>query len=166
AIVDSARQWLLDNFPTDHLLGLSWGDARVGNMIFHQGLVAAVLDWDMVALAGAETDLAWWCMFDQTNTTSIGVERLSGFGTPRDMLNLWAECVGRKVRNFDWHLVFACYQSAVIVRRLAKMLKKSGMLPPVSAFMEHNNVGMQYLTTMLKLTPIAPVDTPWPGLDI
>jgi len=166
AIIDYARAWLLKNYPGNYGLALAWGDARVGNMIFRDGRCQAVLDWDMVSLAGAETDLAWWSMFEQSNTTSMGIQRLPGFGTPRAMLNLWEQHAGRNVRDFDWHLVHACYQVAVIVRRLAKMLKKAGLLPPASAFMEHNNTGVQYLTTLLRRDPIAELTTPWPGLDV
>jgi aminoglycoside phosphotransferase (APT) family kinase protein len=166
AIIDAAREWLIANYPGGYDLQLAWGDARVGNMIFEGGKCRAVLDWDMVSLAGAEADLAWWSMFDLSNTHSIGVPRLPGFGTPRDMLNLWQQHAGRPVRDFDWHLVHACYQAGTIVRRLAKMLKKNNLLPPGSEFMENNNTGIQYLTSLLNLTPIAPLDCPWPGLDV
>jgi hypothetical protein len=46
------------------------------------------------------------------------------------------------------------------------MLKKNNLLPPGSEFMENNNTGIQYLTSLLNLTPIAPLDCPWPGLDV
>jgi aminoglycoside phosphotransferase (APT) family kinase protein len=164
-IIDAARLWLLANYPGARSRGLSWGDARVGNMIFREGLCVAVLDWDMVSLAGAEADLAWWAMFDQSNTTSVGISRLPGFGTPREMIALWEEYSGRRVRDFDWHLVFACYRVAVIVRRLARMLKQAQLLPAASEYLEHDNAGVQYLTTLLRLKPAAAITMPWPGLN-
>ncbi|MDB5447849.1 MAG: hypothetical protein JWQ97_3166, partial [Phenylobacterium sp.] len=36
---------------------------------------AAVLDWDMVSLAGAECDLAWWTLMDQNYTAGRGIPR-------------------------------------------------------------------------------------------
>ncbi len=42
--------WLEDHFPTDTLPdALSWGDGRIGNMIFRDYQVVAVLDWEMAA---------------------------------------------------------------------------------------------------------------------
>ena len=51
--VEAGFAWLEENLPAD--LGptvLTWGDARIGNMLFADDLsVAAVLDWEMVAVA-------------------------------------------------------------------------------------------------------------------
>jgi aminoglycoside phosphotransferase (APT) family kinase protein len=163
-VIDAGRQWLLDHYPGNPGLALAWGDARVGNMIFAEGKCRAVLDWDMVCLAGPETDLAWWACFDQTYTVCYGIPRLSGMGTPQQMIELWEQHAGRRVRDFDWHLVFAFYKSAVIVRRLARMLKKSGLLPAGSEHLEFNNPGMQYLASFLELPSDHPVDMRWPGL--
>lgn len=164
-ILDPAREWLLANFPKNPEPGLSWGDARVGNMIFKNGKCQALLDWDMVSLAGAEADLAWATMFDQSYTVSIGVQRLPGFGTPSEMVARWEQLAGRKVRDWDWHLVFACYRAGVIVRRLARLLAKNGLLPPDGGQLENNNTGIQYVTTLLDLPPADALTTPWPGMD-
>lgn len=168
-VIDAGRAWLLANFPAPaagtRRCSLAWGDARVGNMIFAEGKCQAVLDWDMLSLAGAETDLAWWCAFDQTYTVSSGIARLPGMGTPAQMLALWESCAGRKVENFDWHLALAFYKCAVIVRRLARKLKQEGRLPAASAFMEYHNPGMQYLASYLGLATDYPITMPWPGLD-
>ena len=165
-VIDTARTWLLDHFPADVPPGVSWGDARVGNMIFRNASCVAVLDWDMVSLAGAEADLAWWCAYDLGYTVSKGISRLPGFGAPRETIALWEELAGRRAENMEWHFVFASYRIAVIVRRLARMLKAAGRLPPQSAVLERNNRGVQYLTTLLGLAATeGPVTMPWPGLD-
>ena len=40
--------WLTDNLPTDVSAdALSWGDGRIGNMMFRDNEVVAVLDWEM-----------------------------------------------------------------------------------------------------------------------
>jgi aminoglycoside phosphotransferase (APT) family kinase protein len=165
-VIDSARVWLLKHYPGPGTLEFSWGDARVGNMIFSAGKVVAVLDWDMVSLAGSEADMAWWILMESAYTKSAGIQRLSGIGSPRELMSLWEQHTGRKLRNMDWHFVFASYRSAVIVRRLARMLRASGRLPPTSEFLENNNLGVQYLTTLLKLPGWENVAAPWPGLDI
>ncbi len=54
--------WLEDNLPTDvGADALSWGDGRIGNMMFRDHRVVAVLDWEMAAVAPPEVDIGWMC---------------------------------------------------------------------------------------------------------
>ena len=57
-VVEAATAWVATHAPADAPTELSWGDARIGNMLFHQGRCQAVLDWDMVSLGGREMDLS------------------------------------------------------------------------------------------------------------
>jgi aminoglycoside phosphotransferase (APT) family kinase protein len=164
-ILDAALDWLRSHRPVETPTGLSWGDARVANMLFEDEQVTAVLDWDMVSLAGAEADLAWWAVTDQNATFACGLPRLPGFGTPRATIQLWESLSGRKVRDFEFHLVFAAFRNAILVVRLARSLDRLGRLPPESKYLLNNNRGIQYLTTMLDLPNVGPVTIPWPGLD-
>jgi aminoglycoside phosphotransferase (APT) family kinase protein len=164
-VIDAAREWLLKRYPGPGGLQFSWGDARVGNMIFRGGRVVAVLDWDMVSLAGPEADISWWILLELAFTRTARVPPLAGIGSPRELIALWEEHAGRPLHNMDWHFVFAAYRSAVIMRRLARMLRAAGRLPPASDFLESNNIGVQYLTTQLQLPGWQGVATPWPGID-
>jgi aminoglycoside phosphotransferase (APT) family kinase protein len=38
---------------------LSWGDARIGNLMYRDFEPVAVLDWEMAAIAPPEVDVAW-----------------------------------------------------------------------------------------------------------
>jgi aminoglycoside phosphotransferase (APT) family kinase protein len=164
-IVEQTERWLLENLPEYRPTGLAWGDARVGNMIFREGRCVAVLDWEMVSLAGAESDLAWWSILDQAYSTGMGVPRLAGFGTPRETIALWENCSGRRARDMDYHMVFAAFRGAVVVVRLAELLRRSGLLTPQMNWLRTNNIGMQHLSTLLGLPPAGPITRPWLGLD-
>jgi hypothetical protein len=138
----------------------------MGNMIFRDDRVVAVLDWDMVSLSGAESDLAWWTIMDFLYTDSAGVARLDGIGSPAATVSAWETAAGRPVRDLSFHLVFAAYRMAAILVRLADLLGEAGVLPPdLAAEMVTGNSGIQYLATMLDLDYDGPLTTPWPGLD-
>lgn len=161
-----AAEWLAGHFPDDPPTGFSWGDARLQNIIFDdRDGIAAVLDWDMVSLAGPETDLAWFAITDQNHTTSKGLARLEGFGTPAEAIALWEECAGRKVRDMEWFVMFNCYRTGAIMIRLATMLRRAGLLQPEAEYLLTNNSGIQWLTTRLGLPPAGPITTPWVPLD-
>ena len=61
-LVETALGWLEDNFPTDLAAGepvLSWGDARIGNVLYRDYRPVAVLDWEMATLGPRELDVSW-----------------------------------------------------------------------------------------------------------
>lgn len=101
-------EWLTTNVPTDEPPGLSWGDARMGNMMFGDDFgVLGVMDWEQASLAGGLADLGWWLFFDEIHSVEAGLRRLDGLGSRQETIDLWQELTGRKVKNLLWHEVFA-----------------------------------------------------------
>lgn len=113
-IFKRARHWLRDNLPASQDGGFAWGDARLGNLMFRGGRCVAALDWETASLAGPESDLAWWLVFDETVTPG---PRLPGIGDPAATIALWEQSVGRKAEALPWHEVFAAWRIAMIVER-------------------------------------------------
>jgi aminoglycoside phosphotransferase (APT) family kinase protein len=133
--------------------------------MFREERVVALFDWDMASLGGPETDLAWWTIMDLSMTHSRGIPRLPGWGSPAETMALWEELSGRKLRDMVYHFKFAAFRSAIIVRRLARMLDAKGHLPEQSASWIDNNIGTQYLASMLNLPPRSTDSHAWPGID-
>lgn len=106
--------------PATPVDGLSWGDARIGNMIFHGTECRAVLDWEMASLGGAELDLAWWLLLDWWDGPARGLERLEGLGDREETIGLWQDLVGREVRDLPWHEGFALYRMVGVIQAWAK----------------------------------------------
>jgi aminoglycoside phosphotransferase (APT) family kinase protein len=109
--------------PAEHDEGLSWGDARLGNMMFDDNFdVAAVLDWEQACLAGPTADLAWWLFFDETYTLKQSLPTLEGMGDRDQTLELWSRQTGREPRNLRWHEVFVGYKMANLAIRTTVVL--------------------------------------------
>jgi aminoglycoside phosphotransferase (APT) family kinase protein len=132
--------------------------------MYRDNRVVAILDWDMASLGGAELDLAWWTQMEFGNTLSRGIAPIEGWGSPADTMALWESLAGRKLRDMEWHHVFAAFRAGIIVMRLAKNLKTKGLLPAQSADWEQNNIGIQYLASMLELEPMSATSAEWPGV--
>jgi aminoglycoside phosphotransferase (APT) family kinase protein len=126
--------WLRANKPAQQEQGLSWGDARLGNMIFGDDFdVAAVIDWEQAALIGPTADLAWWLFFDEMYSVGQGIRLLEGMGDREDTLNLWASLSGREPSNLDWHEVFVGYKMANLAIRTTVVLPSArGAAPAVA----------------------------------
>jgi aminoglycoside phosphotransferase (APT) family kinase protein len=103
-------QWLRDHVPADHADGLSWGDARMGNMMFGDDYrLVGVMDWEQASLAGGAFDLGWWLFFDDFHSVDHGLPRLDGLGNRQETLELWQELVGTPAPDTRWYEIFAGY---------------------------------------------------------
>lgn len=162
-IVGKASQWLVDNLPKNPPPGLSWGDSRMPNIIYQGTRCAAVLDWDMVSLAGAECDLAWWTLMDQNYTAGRGIPRPAGLGTPRETVALWQELAGRPAENLDWHLVLNALRSRLVMVRLPAMLKATGQITAEQAASLSDHGEMEWLAGLLDAPSAGPLESRWSG---
>ena len=124
-IAAAALDWMESNLPADRPTSLSWGDARIGNMLFEDGQVRAVVDWEMLSLGGAEMDLGWWLFLDQFH--SFDVPRLEGLGSRAETIELWEAGTGRAATNLDWYEVFAGFRFAIVLMRIEEMFHTFGI---------------------------------------
>ena len=147
--VDAGLAWLLANQPKDEPVALSWGDSRVGNMIFRDARCVAVLDWEMVALGNPEQDLGWWLFLDWHHSGGIGVERLEGFPSREETIARWEQLVGRRAEHLHYYEAFAAFRFAVIMIRIAQLVREAGL--PAPDDMATNNTCTQGLARLLGL---------------
>lgn len=139
-------EWLNANLPTDSQTGLSWGDARVGNMIFKDFRVQAVLDWDTVSLAGPETDIAWWLHMERD-----APQALDGWGQPDELVALWEDLTGWKVRNLHYHRVFTAFRLGAIALKVSERMVRHGILSQEAADERARVMSGEKLTILLGL---------------
>ena len=114
-VMELAERWLRANRPESRSLGLVHGDFRLGNFMFDESGLVAVLDWEMAHLGDPAEDLAWFCVrawrFGSDHLPAAGLasreELLAAYraagGAPIDpgALHFW-EVLG----NFKLALVF------------------------------------------------------------
>jgi aminoglycoside phosphotransferase (APT) family kinase protein len=116
--------WLVDNVPDD--VGgdaLSWGDSRVGNMLFRDNEVVAVLDWEMAEVAPPEVDLGWLCYlhrFFHDLAVQMGTPGLPDVLRPADVRAAYAEATGRPPGDLTWHMTYAAVRHGLNMRRVAE----------------------------------------------
>lgn len=126
AVQERARRWLDDHKPGRQADGLAWGDARIANMMFQGERCVAVLDWETVSLAGAESDLGWWMFYDWMMSEGWGVPRLEGIGDGPALVEAWEGYSGRRAENMAWHEVFATWRFSLISDRARFLMRQRG----------------------------------------
>ena len=129
-VMEYALNWLERNNPNDERIGLSWGDARLGNIIWEDYAPAAVVDWEACSLCPTEADLGWWLMFDRMSFDDVNVERMAGYPTREEQASYYEKVSGNEVRDPHYWEVFAIMRFCAIFIRLGDRLTNSGLLPP------------------------------------
>jgi aminoglycoside phosphotransferase (APT) family kinase protein len=72
--VDYAFAWLRKHAPRAGRVGIVHGDFRLGNFLYHEGRVTALLDWEMVHLGDPLEDIAWAYRFPWTLQPVLSLE--------------------------------------------------------------------------------------------
>jgi aminoglycoside phosphotransferase (APT) family kinase protein len=123
-LLDECFVWLTDNLPTDSSPdALSWGDGRIGNMMFQDNKVVAVLDWEMATVAPPEVDLGWMCylhLFFQDLAVQLGAPGLPDMFRPVDVASSYSQAAGHDVGDLTWHIAYAAMRHGVIMRRVTE----------------------------------------------
>jgi aminoglycoside phosphotransferase (APT) family kinase protein len=132
--------WLEANAP-DLPVGLSWGDSRLGNMIWQDYRCAAVVDWEAASLCPPQADIGWWVMFDRQSFDDMGAPRLEGFPTREEMVEIWETASGLSAGNVDYWEIYALMRFCAIMVGLGDRMVRAGLVPP------ENNMGIANGTT-------------------
>jgi len=109
-LLDRVIDWLWANKPARGDTALSWGDCRIGNMIFQNFQCAAIIDWDTITLAGPQLDLAHWLVMEDYFIEGFGYTSLPGIGTRDETIAKWEEFTGFAADQLGWHEVLAMFR--------------------------------------------------------
>lgn len=148
-LLDRARLWLEDHRPAAKGLGLAWGDARVGNMLYADRRCTAMLDCETASLGGAETDLGWWIFYDEMMTDGVGVPRLPGIGDRAATIAAWEHFAGRRADAMEWHILFGAYRFALISEYAVALAVAAGRYPASAA--QQGNPAVRRLEQLLAV---------------
>ena len=125
-VIEDAFEWLERNWPAE--AGdtvLSWGDARIGNVIYTGFEPAAVLDWEMAALGPREIDLAWFIFlhrFFQDIAEMFAQPGLPDVCRRADVVEVYEQASGQPVRDLDFYLVYAALRHAVVMSQVKRRM--------------------------------------------
>ena len=121
-LIERGFAWLEEHWPEEEgATVLSWGDARIGNIIFSDFAPAAVLDWEMATLGPRELDVAWMIylhrFFDDL-ARQFDLPGLPDLLRRDEVAALYTELTGHAPRDLDWYTAYAAVRHAIIMTRV------------------------------------------------
>ncbi|MET8426232.1 phosphotransferase family protein [Nocardia sp. NPDC004860] len=138
-VIRRAQRWLAGNIPVPRSpYVLLWGDARLGNIIYRDTEVAALVDWEMTGYGEPESDLAWFLYLDRHLSRGIGAQRLYGLPDRDRTVEAYAALSGRTLRNLTFYEVLAGFKFALITAAVTRRAERTG-LPSDTPFPLHRN---------------------------
>ncbi|PZQ24491.1 MAG: phosphotransferase family protein [Sphingopyxis macrogoltabida] len=145
AMLRRALGWLEDRMPAQPDR-LSWGDARIGNMLFAGFDCRAIVDWELASLAGPLADLSWWLFFDDIHSSDQNLPRLDGLGDRKATIARFEELTDHSSEHLPWFMVFTALRlSTLFIRRL--------QMVPIDGQSATNNYAYRYLEQLMDSVP-------------
>ena len=155
-VADPAWDYLREHWPADEPVELCWGDARPGNQMYADGRCIAVMDWEMVSLGNAVSDLGWWLFLQRFHTEGTGVALPDGMLTRDETIALWEDRVGRRAEHVDFYEIVAGFHFTLVMMRIVGMFKE---LDPQS----HTPGGDIYNPVSMLTAGMLGIDLPVPS---
>jgi aminoglycoside phosphotransferase (APT) family kinase protein len=120
-LIERAFAWVDDNWPADEgPTVLSWGDSRIGNIMFRDFMPVAVLDWEMAGLGPRELDVAWLIYSHRAFediATAAGLDGMPGFLRRDDVASRYEALTGYAPQNLEFYTLYDAIQWGIVFLR-------------------------------------------------
>ncbi len=121
-LIEDAFAWLERNFPVDEGdTVITWGDSRIGNIIYDGFTPVAALDWEMAALGPRGLDIAWMSFmhrFFDDIARQFEMDGLPDFLRLEDITSTYREMTGVEVGDLRWYEAYAGLRHAIVMVRV------------------------------------------------
>ncbi|WP_194860304.1 phosphotransferase family protein [Dietzia sp. SYD-A1] len=123
-VIDRAFEWIEAHWPEEASPdALSWGDARIGNILYEGTRPSAVLDWEMATIAPPEVDLGWFLYFHdvfQELAVAFDFPGIPDLFEHSEVVEQYEHLTGSTVRDLPFYYVYAGLRQAVILSRITR----------------------------------------------
>jgi aminoglycoside phosphotransferase (APT) family kinase protein len=123
-LIERSFAWIDEHWPSDEGdTVLSWGDSRIGNMMFRDFEPVAVLDWEMAAVGPREMDLAWMIYlhrFLDDLAVQLGLPGMPDFMRLDEVAATYESATGHTPKDLEFYTLYASLRHAIVMSRVAR----------------------------------------------
>jgi aminoglycoside phosphotransferase (APT) family kinase protein len=116
-LVEEAFEVLGATVPANDRQVLTWGDSRIGNVLYRDFEPVAVLDWEMATVGPPEVDLGWMTMmhaFFQGMAEEHGFPGLPDLLRREQAVATYERLAGHRLDDLAWYEALAALRFAII----------------------------------------------------
>jgi len=121
-LIEACFEWLEAHWPSHQgPTALSWGDSRIGNILYRDFAPVAVLDWEMAGLAPPEVDIAWLIFlhrFFEDIAADNGLPGLPDLLRRDEVAATYESMTGYTPRDLDFYTMYAATRHGIIMFRI------------------------------------------------
>ncbi len=129
-VLEEAFRWLEAHWPTEEgPTVISWGDSRIGNVLYDGWRPVALLDWEMAALGPRELDLGWMSFmhtFFQDIAEAAELPGLPDFLRPEEVAARYEATSGHTPRELPFYLAYAALRHGIVMARVHRRMVHFG----------------------------------------
>jgi aminoglycoside phosphotransferase (APT) family kinase protein len=123
-LIERGFEWLDDHWPANEDDAVfSWGDARVGNMMFENFEPVAVLDWEMASVGPREIDLGWMIYihrFFQDMVEDLGLPGMPHILRRDTVAEVYESLTGYTPQDLDFYTTYAALRHGIVMFRITR----------------------------------------------
>lgn len=119
-----------DSLPGEGPLGVVHGDYQPGNVLFHDGELVAILDWELSSIGDQRIDLGWLSMMSDARSWADDWQPVAPVPPP-DLMALYAAERGVPADDTSWFHAFANYRLGSIGCLNVKLHRKGQRTDPI-----------------------------------
>jgi aminoglycoside phosphotransferase (APT) family kinase protein len=129
-LIERGFAWLEEHWPeTPDDAIFSWGDARVGNMMFEDFTPVAVLDWEMAAVGPREIDIGWMIYihrFFQDLAEDFGMPGMPETLRRETVAEIYEAASGYTPKDLDFYTAYAALRHGIVMFRIKRRSVRFG----------------------------------------
>jgi aminoglycoside phosphotransferase (APT) family kinase protein len=130
SVLFDALHFLRSHVPKPAVAALCWGDPRPGNIVYRDGDVAAVLDWELAHIGPPEGDLAYFLLVDEVVAELNDVPRLVGLPDAEETVAHYESRVRRPLQDMDFHRIMQALRMATMLAMTVRLSPPELTFPP------------------------------------
>ncbi|WP_214401627.1 phosphotransferase family protein [Pseudonocardia lacus] len=107
-LVERALAWLRSALPDPDETVLSWGDSRIGNVLYRDFAPVGVLDWEMATVGPRELDVSWLVFAHrvfESLSAMLGLPGMPDFLREDDVVAEYERLTGARLDDLTWYHV-------------------------------------------------------------
>ena len=139
AVVNAIARLLKVPAPRSGPPAVVHGDPKLSNLMWQNGRITALLDWEMALNGEPLSDLAYMLYgFESAFHPATRAQKLPGMLSRDDAILLWSKVSGRPVEGLLWHEIAQFAKLCAILAEGVNMLRTGRSTDPKLAWFQQN----------------------------